>query len=125
MEETVLVWIRALLVALVVVVFPAPLGANLDTSPIGAKAQLRVIADSPLTLRGSRFRSRDMVHVVVKLGSRRLVRTVRAGLGGAFTITFAGVRYDPCGGTPPEITARGVRTGLVSGVGLPRDCAMP
>ena len=119
---------RVLIVALAFAAFSAPLGAAPATPPAGTagtKALLRVVGVSPLTVRGTHFRVREPVRVVVALAQgSNLTRQVRANLTGAFTVSFAGARYDPCG-TPPEITARGARTGLVRARGLPRDCAMP
>jgi hypothetical protein len=88
------------------------------------RPQLRLVDSAPLTLTGLHFRSREFVRVTVTDGRRTLVRQARASTTGAFTVAFAGVRYDPCG-TPPEITARGMRSGRVTGIGPVRDCAMP
>jgi hypothetical protein len=118
----------ALALAFLVAACVTPLGASsVATSPeTGApvKASLRVTNFAPLTLHGTHFRSREPVRVVVTLPTGSLTRSLRVGLAGGFTVSFAGVRIERCG-TPPEITARGVRTGLVRAFGLPRDCAMP
>ena len=118
----------ALALLVLVAVCATPLGASSAAAPpvTGApgKALLRVTRLAPLTLRGTHFRSRDPVRVVVTLPSGTLTRSLRVGLAGGFTVSFATVRLEPCG-TPPAITARGVRTGVVRAFDLPRDCAMP
>ena len=106
-----------------------PLGASSvatppETTPASLRAVLRVTNLAPLTLHGMHFRSREPVRVVVTLPNRSLTRSLRVGVAGSFTLSFAGVKIERCG-TPPEIIARGVRTGIVRASGLPRDCAMP
>jgi len=120
----------ALAITAIAAAFVTPLGAAsfasppTATSPVATKAMLRVVHFTPLTLRGANFRSHESVRIAVTLSGWSATRQVRAGLLGGFTISFAGVRLERCG-TPPAITARGVRTGLVRAFGLPRDCAMP
>jgi len=117
--------VRALIVALAFVLVPVALGASPTSSTTtSVRPQLRVVDRSPLTLRGTHFRSREVVSVKLDFGTRTLVRQARATAAGAFAVTFVGVRYNPCG-TPPEISARGTRSGLVVGVGPRPDCAMP
>ena len=94
------------------------------TTSTRPSARLRIVDYTPLTLRGTGFRSHEFVRVVVDLGRRSLIHEQRAGVGGGFTARFVELSLDPCG-TPPAVSARGARTGLVSSTGLPRDCAMP
>jgi hypothetical protein len=104
---------------------PTPdLVGSAGTTPARPVARLRIVDYTPLTLRGTGFRSHELVRVVVDLGRRSLAREQRAGARGGFTARFVELSLDPCG-TPPSISARGVRTGLVASMGLPRDCAMP
>lgn len=117
--------IRALAVVLAAALAAVTLGAAPSGSTAAsARPQLRVVVKAPLTLKGTHFRSRDLVRVKLDFGTRTLVRQARADATGTFTVTFAGVRYNPCG-TPPEISARGTRSGFVVGVGPRPDCAMP
>jgi hypothetical protein len=113
----------ALLVAVALTAAPAP--AGLEATPrIVKKATLRVVTDLPLRVRGTGFRPGEPVRVTVDGGDLRRVRLARAGRMGAFVVSFGTARFDWCA-TPPEITARGPRTGLVSLVVPPRECMMP
>jgi hypothetical protein len=85
---------------------------------------LRIVADTPLTLRGAHFQPREAVRVNVTMGELRLARQTRAGSLGGFTVRFAGVRIAYC--SPPlVVTARGAVSGLVRAWIPVRDCAMP
>src|SRR5262245_4808204 len=104
---------------------PTPdFAATTGATPARPAARLRIVGYAPLTLRGTGFRSHERVRVVVDLGRRSLAHEPGAGTGGGFTARFVELSLDPCG-TPPSVSARGARTGLVSSTGLPRDCAMP
>ena len=117
---------RALVFAVAAAMLTVPLAvaATPDTPSMKSKATLRVVDSTPLVLRGGGFRVHESVRVVVSLGKQSLTRQARTGIAGGFTVSFAGVTFDPCG-TAPSITARGLSSGLVSAVVLPRDCAMP
>jgi hypothetical protein len=88
------------------------------------KPALRIADAAPLTLRGSHFRTRERVHVTVLMGEKTLLRTLRAGALGGFTLRFAGVRLNYCA-LPLVIRARGAVSGLVLAKIPIRDCAMP
>jgi hypothetical protein len=107
---------------LVAAAFLALVGAAAALS--ATKPALSIRRDFPLTLRGSSFRAHEAVRVTVRMGERRWVRNVRAGLAGGFTAQFAGVALNHCA-TPLAITARGERSGTVSAKLPPWECAAP
>ena len=61
-----------------------------------ARPALRLVATSPLKVRGVSFKRNERVRVVVAMGETRRVRRVRATRSGTFTVTFPGVAYDRC-----------------------------
>jgi hypothetical protein len=90
----------------------------------GSVAKLRLVKDLPLTLSGSAFKSAELVTVTVQVNDRKLARTTRSSARGAFSVAFAGVRFDPCK-SKLVVSARGRRTGMVY-LKLPlRECAAP
>jgi hypothetical protein len=97
-------------------------GLPAGTASAAAPA-LRVVADNPLTLRGTGFRPAEAVRVTVRMGTKRWTQAARAGARGAFTVRFR-VRLDYCA-TPLRITARGALTGLAVARIPIRECAAP
>jgi hypothetical protein len=58
---------------------------------------VRLSRESPVTVRGTGFGSRERIHLTVRVAGRASWgKTVRAGGGGGFTARFAGRRIPPC-----------------------------
>jgi hypothetical protein len=85
---------------------------------------LRIADDVPMTLRGSGFRPREPVRVVVHMGPKRLTRSLRAQAAGTFTVRFAGLRLDYCA-IPLTLRAHGTQSGLARARIPRRQCAAP
>jgi hypothetical protein len=82
--------------------------------------QLRVTAQSPVTVVGTHFRPRE--RVVVRVGeTAALRRVVRATASGGFVVRFA-ISSDPCNGGL-VVTARGAATEAVTAKLNGRTCA--
>ncbi len=61
-----------------------------------SKPGLRLLAKSPVTLRGTGFHARERVHVTAAAGGMRQVRTTTATRAGAFTVRLpASARLRP------------------------------
>jgi hypothetical protein len=60
-------------------------------------ANLVLAARQPIALKGRYFHAHEVVRVTLKAGTTR-VKTVRAGSGGAFTVTFTDMNLPHCGG---------------------------
>jgi hypothetical protein len=113
----------AVLLGIVVVGAAFAAAAPAVASP-ASTAKLRLVKDLPLTLRGSAFKPAELVTVTVHVGDRKLARTARTSGTGAFSVSFAGVRFDPCKATL-SVVARGRRTGMVRLAVPMRECAAP
>ena len=89
------------------------------------KATLRVVDQSPLTVRGARFHVEQSVRLVVSQDGHTLVRrTVRSGSLGGFTTRFTSATVQRCGGDV-AITARDA-SGRLAATKLPvPDCPPP
>ena len=61
-----------------------------------SKPALRLLAASPLTVKGVHFRAREHVRVSARLDDGVRVRYARANRLGRFGATFGYVNYDPC-----------------------------
>ena len=108
-----------LALVLVGVALLLPVPASGQTRPI-----LRIVNDSPLTLRGTGFKARERVQVTVVMRERILSRQLRTGSLGGFTIRFVGVGINYCV-FPLSIRARGSSSGLARTLMPIADCAMP
>lgn len=100
--------------------------ATFAAAPVAtaSTAKLRVVKDLPLTLKGVSFKPAELVTVTVHVNDRKLTRTARSSAAGAFTVAFAGVRFDPCKSRLTAV-AHGRRTGIVR-LALPlRECPAP
>jgi hypothetical protein len=106
----------AVLLGIAALVLAAPATAS--------TAKLRLVKDLPLTLKGSAFKSTEIVTVTATVNGRKLIRVTHASPAGTFSVAFAGVRFDPCKGNL-VITARGRRSGLVRLFVPIRECAAP
>jgi hypothetical protein len=62
------------------------------------RATLQLADRDPLTLKGSRFGSREHVRVTVTIDGRRYVRWGRANRPGTFGVRFGDVHVDRCSG---------------------------
>jgi hypothetical protein len=62
------------------------------------RAKLQLTDRGPLTLKGSRFLSRERVRVTVTLDGHPYVRWVRARRPGTFAVRFGDVHVDRCSG---------------------------
>ncbi|HEU5491486.1 MAG TPA: hypothetical protein VFU84_11890 [Gaiellaceae bacterium] len=89
-----------------------------------AKPRVRVLDPAPLTLRGLEFAPSESVRLVVRMGERTVVRKLRATPAGAFTSSYARLRYDRCSGSL-EVTATGGRGSRVYWELVPLDCPTP
>ena len=74
------------------------------SSAAAAPPALRVTASRPLTIQGERFKAFERVTVTV---DRTLVKHVRAGAAGGFTVIFRGISVSRCDGY--SAVARGTR----------------
>ena len=73
-------------------------------SAAAAAPALRVTASRPLTIKGERFRAFERVTVTV---DHTLVKHIRAGAAGGFTVIFRGISVSRCDGY--SAVARGTR----------------
>jgi hypothetical protein len=75
-------------------------GALAGTAAAQTKPTLRLLAQSPLTVRGVGFHAKEKVRVTVAVSSVKRVRVVRTTAAGAFTVEISNVTpYDPCNDT--------------------------
>jgi len=75
-------------------------GALAGTAGAQVKPTLRLLAKSPLTVRGVGFHAKEKVRVTVDVSSVNRVRVVRTTAAGAFTVEISNVlSYDPCNDT--------------------------
>ena len=79
-------------------------GTRLAAPAASAPPALRVTASRPLTIQGERFKAFERVTVTV---DRTLVKHVRAGAAGGFTVIFRGISVSRCDGY--SAAARGTR----------------
>jgi hypothetical protein len=95
--HTVRAMIRA---AAALVAFSLALGvvalAQASASKQDRRAKLAIVTKSPLTIRGTQFRSREGVHVKGSAGDDRFARRTTASRIGAFTLQFPTVTVDRC-----------------------------
>jgi len=73
---------------------------------------LRVVDKDPLVVRATGFTSREHVTLRATWRAKSIVRRVRSGPGGGFTIRFAGTQFDFCAGFT-SLRATGARSGTV------------
>ena len=114
----------ALLLGVVVLAVLGVVALAAATPASASAAKLRLVEDLPLTLKGSAFKSAELVTVTVRVNDRKLIRTARTSAAGAFSVAFTGVRFDPCKSTL-SVVARGRRTGIVRLAMPRRECAAP
>ena len=80
----------------------------------GPTPRLTIVHAAPLTVRGTGFAGPERVRVSVRAAAGTVVRSVRAGAGGAFTVRFAGVHLGSCGDAAiAAVGTRGDRARLV------------
>ena len=85
---------RDALAGLVVCALVAVLGPGTAV----AKPRLKVVAQAPLTVRGTGFVAREAVRVRLLMPRSEMVRRVRASRRGRFLARFAGAAPDRCAG---------------------------
>ena len=61
-----------------------------------ARPSLRLVDRAPMTFRGTSFKPRERVRVVVVAASGTATRLVRASSTGAFAVVYRGLPFDPC-----------------------------
>jgi hypothetical protein len=72
-------------------------GALAGAAGAQIKPTLRLLANSPLTVRGNGFHAKEKVRVTVNVGSVKQVRVVRATAAGVFTVELSNMApYDRC-----------------------------
>ena len=75
-------------------------GALAGTAGAQVKPSLRLVANSPLTVRGAGFHAKEKVRVTVAVSSVKQVRVVRTTAAGSFTVEISSTApYDPCNDT--------------------------
>lgn len=85
-----------------------------DESEAAAKAKLRLAGGAPLTIRGTDFKSRERVRLIV-VESKKVTKTLTATEGGAFVVRFRGLALDKCQGfTAFAVGSRGSRASVSS-----------
>jgi hypothetical protein len=57
---------------------------------------LQVVDTSPFTVTGRHFHRHETVAVTMRSGRQSRVRRPRTGATGAFTVTYRGIRIEPC-----------------------------
>jgi hypothetical protein len=88
---------RALLILLIGCV-AVVLGRSAADAGSGAtRPTLRPLGESGMTLRGTGFKKREHVRVVVTTRTRT-AKSLTASAAGAFTVTFAGMNANTCAG---------------------------
>jgi hypothetical protein len=87
-----------------------------------SRASLRLVSDSPTTLRGAGFHSREHVRLVVFAG-RRVVRNLVATAAGGFVVRMQSVDANACQGF--GATATGNRGSRASFKRTPGVCPYP
>lgn len=93
------------------------------TSGQAARAQLRLMTSSPVTLRGTGFKAGEHVRVVTRLPGMA-TKSVTVGSFGSFTVRFTGSAGTRCTGF--SVTATGDRGSRASFTRLPEQCgALP
>jgi hypothetical protein len=81
----------------------------------GHKPTLTLVKGTPLTLKGTSFRSRERVRLVVVVAREKTTKRIMAGPAGAFVVRFSDLAVDRCNGlTVSAIGARGSRATLSS-----------
>jgi len=96
----------------------APAGAG----QTAAKPQLQLMDSAALTVRGTGFRAREHVRLVVR-GPGLVTRNATAGTGGGFTMRMAGMSAGSCTGF--SITATGDLGSRATLKRAPGQCALP
>src|SRR5690348_16663564 len=93
------------------------LSGALAAAAAGAGApgpRLAILHGAPLTVRGTGFAGPERVRVSVRAATGTVVRSVRAGTAGVFTVRFAGVHLGSCGeASIAAVGTRGDRARLV------------
>lgn len=107
---------------------PAALVASLVLAPHGfaassQPARLQLLPTEQLAVRGSHFRARERVTLLVVAGTRRATKTTVAGRAGTFTVTLAGFSSSTCAGF--AITATGSKGSRAGVKRPPGQCASP
>ena len=115
-------WAVTALVALGAVVVVAVAVAMATTGASSRAAQLRLLEDAPLTIRGTGFKPRERVRLTIRAG-RAAVRHAVAGMGGGFTMRVAGMSADTCTGF--SVTATGAGGSRASLKRAPGQCPLP
>jgi hypothetical protein len=100
----------------------ATAGASARGSESAVKPSLWLADASPLALRGSGFKPKEHVVVIVS-AHRRVSRRIVASRGGTFELVFAGVASSNCSGF--SATAVGNRGSRASYKRAPGQCAQP
>jgi hypothetical protein len=96
-------------------------GLSAAHASVETTTRVRMLDTAPVTLRGVGFAVSERVRITVSLGELSAARTVRAGLAGGFTTTFASMRYGRCG-PPLSVKAVGSRGSRVSWKLVPLEC---
>jgi hypothetical protein len=91
------------------------------------KPTLRLVRDTPLTLRGSGFRSGEIVRLtLLRAGKGRVDRSIRAGAAGTFTARFPLlVATQPCRSLTVRAVGAEGRQALYTHRCQPPDPALP
>lgn len=104
----------------------AVLAAGVISGPASsgqARAQLRLMTPSPVTMRGTGFKAGEHVRIVGRLPGMA-VKRVTAGSAGGFTVRFGESAGARCTGF--SVTATGDRGSRASFTRLPEQCgALP
>jgi hypothetical protein len=86
-------------------------GVGVASTSTAVSPALRVMSESPLSVRGTGFDAREQVRVTVRAGPRTWARNTRAGARGGFTVVLR-VKIDFCS-FPVRIVAVGRSSGTV------------
>ncbi len=85
-----------LVITLSLAILVAGSAAAVEGKPT-AKAALKLTRGAPLTLRGTQFRSKESVRLVV-VAQKRITKTLRANEAGSFVVRLPGITVGGCQG---------------------------
>ena len=94
---------RALAAVVLALVVCAPVLARSQS------AHLRISHASPLTAKGSGFKSLEFVKVTLKMGDLKKVRGAQATANGTFRVVWAGISIQSCDWSIVAVGGRGSR----------------
>jgi hypothetical protein len=109
------------LVLTVALVLALTIGVSCADAGVDTTTRVRMLDTTPVTLRGVGFAAGERVRLTVSLGELIAARTLRAGVAGGFTATFASMKYGRCG-PPLAVKAVGSRGSKVSWKLVPLEC---